>query len=686
MKNLLLICCFFLTYLTVTKAQTIINIPNEGIQYIGTEILTAVDENNTIRIEDILSNESSINFQPNPKQSIGNSSAQSSWLKLRIANNTGQRAFIDFNPSLADSIALYSLDENQKLSVSYTGMKFKFSERGIQHFSHNLELPNSTSQPKTYYIRLVTRMPTNYFMRIGTEKTFWYSYSLHNNIWGLLSGIIVLIIIVGTYILFFIKYNRYFLFIPYLIFSLAVIAFYNGKLQETFFMNTPQYSVYAIMVKHLYQISGLIFAIYFLKIKKSFPTAYKASLVVLSILIFNTLLYFIDFQKSLYLVNYTELPTILFCLYLSFRAYSKNIPVAKLYITGWLAQPIVLGLYTLANIGLLTPQYFTTYFTYIPISLQSILIAVAFTKLLLLLSNKEKEAQALFIKVLNEKQENINKHNRELEQVVTELKREFALSLQREKEKEEKLIKNNKELQEFASIVSHDLRAPLRNINSFAQILLRKNQNKFDEKDQEYAQFILQGVKQSTQLIEDLLNYSRMEKNIGPAESIDLNDAVIQVLNNNKNYISEKNTSISIHFLPEIQAHRSLIALIWQNLILNGIKYNDSENPHIEIGFKEDKTETVFFVKDNGIGIPLQYQEEIFRMFRRLHTTEKYEGTGIGLAFCKRVIEFYDGNIWFESELEKGTCFYFTLPKVISNMNGVHNIDHRKLALIDVAA
>lgn len=675
-----------MTYLTVTKAQTIINIPNEGIQYIGTEILTAVDENNTIRIEDILSNESSINFQSNPKQSIGNSSAKSFWLKLRIANNTGQRAFIDFNPSLADSIALYSLNENQKLSVSYTGMKFKFSERGIQHFSHNLELPNPTPQPKTYYIRLVTRIPTNYFMRIGTEKTFWHSYSLHNNMWGLLSGIIVLIIIVGTYILFFIKYNRYFLFIPYLIFSLAVIAFYNGKLQETFFVNTPQYSIYAIIVKHLYQISGLIFAIYFLKIKKYFPTAYKVSLFVLTILSFNIILYFVDFQKSLYLVNYTELPTVLFCLYLAIRAYSKNIPVAKLYITGWSAQPIVLGLYTLANIGMLTPQYFTTYFTYIPISLQSILIAVAFTKLLLLLSNKEKEAQALFIKVLNEKQENINKHNRELEQVVTELKREFALSLQREKEKEEKLIKNNKELQEFASIVSHDLRAPLRNINSFAQILIRKNQNKFDEKDQEYAQFILQGVKQSTQLIEDLLNYSRMEKNIGPPENIDLNDAVIQVLNNNKNYISEKNTSISIHLLPEIQAHRSLIALIWQNLILNGIKYNDSESPHIEIGVKEDKDETVFFVKDNGIGIPLQYQEEIFRMFRRLHTTEKYEGTGIGLAFCKRVIEFYDGNIWFESEMEKGTCFYFTLPKVISNINGVHNIDHRKLALIDVAA
>jgi light-regulated signal transduction histidine kinase (bacteriophytochrome) len=234
--------------------------------------------------------------------------------------------------------------------------------------------------------------------------------------------------------------------------------------------------------------------------------------------------------------------------------------------------------------------------------------------------------------------------------------------LNREKEKEEKLMRSNRELTEFASIVSHDLRAPLRNINSFTQILLKRNQNKFDEKDFEYAQFIQSGVRQSTQLIEDLLNYSRMDKNIGEAQILDLNELVLEVINNNSHYLGEKKASVEISHLPQVKGHSSLLTLIWQNLILNGLKYNDSDIPCITVGYDVIDGQTTFWVRDNGIGIDAQFQEEVFRMFRRLHTINKYEGTGIGLAFCKRVVEYYDGVIYFESVFGKGTTFFFTLP------------------------
>lgn len=672
--------------LVVIKAQAIINIPKEGVEYIGTGVLTAIDKNKNIRIEDILSNESSINFQPSAKQSVGSNSSESVWLKFSVLNNTGQRAFIDFNPSLADSIVLYYLDDKQELHSSQTGLAFKFSERGIQHFCQNLELTGTQlNKPQTYYVRLATKMPINFFVRVGTEKAFGYSYSRQDTVWGLYMGVILFVVLIGSYITFFINRGKYVFFILYLLSMVGLMGFYNGKIHQIFFYDTPQYNTFSIILRYIPQIASVAFTISFLKLKNYLPQFYKVTLGILVLFIANIFYAFFNLQNSLYLLQLTGFPLLLFSLYIALRLHLKGNSVAIYYLIGWSLQPISVLIYSLANWGFISPSYHTIHFTYSTTILQAVLISMAFTRLLDLIATKEKEAQALFIKVLNEKQDNINKHNQELEHVVGELKREFALSLQREKEKEEKLIRNNKELQEFASIVSHDLRAPLRNINSFAQILIRKNHSKFDEKDQEYAQFILQGVKQSSQLIEDLLNYSRMEKNIGTPEIINLNDTVLQVLNNNKNYIGEKNASINVHLMPDIKAHKSLVVLVWQNLILNGIKYNTAECPEIEIGVTEINEHLTFFVRDNGIGIPLQYQEEIFRMFRRLHTNDQYEGTGIGLAFCKRVIEFYDGTIWFDSEMGTGTTFYFTLPKVSLNAAEPH-VDSTTLKIIDVAA
>ena len=299
----------------------------------------------------------------------------------------------------------------------------------------------------------------------------------------------------------------------------------------------------------------------------------------------------------------------------------------------------------------------------------SIYFAIAHRFKVLAAEKEEVQEHAIF--ALNEKQNIINKQNQLLEQRVNERTAELQLALKREKEKEEKIMKSNRELTEFASIVSHDLRAPLRNINSFTQILLKRNKLKFDDKDFEYAQFIQSGVRQSTQLIEDLLNYSRMDKNIGDPVFLDLNELVLDILNNNSHYLGEKNASFEINTLPQVKGHASLLTLIWQNLIFNGLKYNDSEQPNITVGCDNIKGKTTFWVRDNGIGIDPQYQEEIFRMFRRLHTSDKYEGTGIGLAFCKRVVEYYDGHIYFESTTGEGATFFFTLPKIIYSSDNI---------------
>ena len=230
----------------------------------------------------------------------------------------------------------------------------------------------------------------------------------------------------------------------------------------------------------------------------------------------------------------------------------------------------------------------------------------------------------------------------------------------------QKLVKSNQELTDFAHIASHDLRAPIRNIGSFTQLLQRRLASQLDDRTKEYFDFITTNVRQSTKLIEDLLNYSKIDKNIGDPLPVDLNDALLLVRSNLQSFITEKKANIIAKDLPILRGHSSLIVQLFQNLINNGLKYNESEKPTVTIGSEWRRSDLVFSVSDNGIGILPQYREQVFGMFRRLHSSAQYEGSGIGLAFCQRIVSTYGGRIWIESEKEKGTIFYFTLPDTVA--------------------
>jgi light-regulated signal transduction histidine kinase (bacteriophytochrome) len=258
-----------------------------------------------------------------------------------------------------------------------------------------------------------------------------------------------------------------------------------------------------------------------------------------------------------------------------------------------------------------------------------------------------------------------------LEQKVQERTLELQNALKEVNDKEEKLQEyayrlenSNRELTEFAHIASHDLKAPLRSIMSFAQLFERRNINKFDDTDREYFNFIKSNATQSARLIEDLLNYSKIDKNLGEPVAVDINKCIFIAEMNMQSLLREKNAVIQYENLPILRGHTSLITQLFQNLINNGIKYNKSAQPCIKIGLqRNERNECVFSVSDNGIGIAAENFDKVFAMFRRLHTQTEYDGTGIGLSFCTRIVETYGGKIWLESEIEKGTTFYFTLPK-----------------------
>ena len=230
------------------------------------------------------------------------------------------------------------------------------------------------------------------------------------------------------------------------------------------------------------------------------------------------------------------------------------------------------------------------------------------------------------------------------------------------KSKLEELARSNEELEQFAYVSSHDLQEPLRMISSYLQLLQRRYQGSLDDKADKYIYYAVDGASRMQNLINDLLEFSRVTTRARDHVPMDSEFILDQVLSNLEVFIEENEATVSHCSLPEVMADYSQMVQVFQNLIINGIKFRSEEAPQIHISAEKKTREWVFSVRDNGIGIDPQYSEKIFEVFKRLHKKEEYPGTGIGLAICKKIVERHGGRIWVESELDKGSTFYFTLP------------------------
>lgn len=224
------------------------------------------------------------------------------------------------------------------------------------------------------------------------------------------------------------------------------------------------------------------------------------------------------------------------------------------------------------------------------------------------------------------------------------------------------LKRSNEELQQFAYIASHDLQEPLRMVASFTQLLKRRYKDKLDNDANEFIDFAVDGVKRMQELINDLLQFSRVTTQAKDLEKVDLNPVIEKVKRNLMQSIEESKAEIIFEKMPTINADDFQMVELFQNIIGNGIKYRGDRTPSINIKAKDLGDRWQISIGDNGIGIEEQYFEKIFLIFQRLHTKNEYSGTGIGLAICKKIIERHSGEIWVDSELGKGTTFHFTIP------------------------
>ena len=227
------------------------------------------------------------------------------------------------------------------------------------------------------------------------------------------------------------------------------------------------------------------------------------------------------------------------------------------------------------------------------------------------------------------------------------------------------LERSNYELQQFAYVSSHDLQEPLRTIASFTQLLERRYRGQLDDDADEFIEFIVDAAVRMKEMIQGLLEYSRVGTQEVELKEVDMNVELNQALSNLHALISRNNAEIIHDHLPTVRADPDQMVRVFQNLIGNAIKFRKPDVPpeiHISCQTDEENDECVFEVSDNGIGIEKEYKDKIFEVFKRLHAMGKYDGTGIGLSVVKRIIEQYNGRIWVESKFGEGSTFYFTLP------------------------
>ncbi len=279
-----------------------------------------------------------------------------------------------------------------------------------------------------------------------------------------------------------------------------------------------------------------------------------------------------------------------------------------------------------------------------------------------------KRAEEELAKYLGHLEEQVRARTSELTLANQKLEKEIADRTLAEKALQktaDELARSNQELEQFAYAASHDLQEPLRAVSGFVQLLRDRYRNKLDDRADEYIGFAVDGARRMSQLIADLLEYSRAGRQDRELGETDAAENLRRALTNLRISIDESRAVITCDLLPKVRGDPIQLTLLFQNLIGNAIKFaRTGIPPEVHVGVRPGQNDWTFWVRDNGIGIAAEHHEQIFTIFRRLHSSTEYPGTGVGLAICRKIVERHGGRIWVESDTGQGSTFFFTIPQL----------------------
>jgi light-regulated signal transduction histidine kinase (bacteriophytochrome) len=281
----------------------------------------------------------------------------------------------------------------------------------------------------------------------------------------------------------------------------------------------------------------------------------------------------------------------------------------------------------------------------------------------LLLQNKESERLSTELKKANIKLAKQNADKVKRASALEAANQKLAFQNAENEKRMAELVYANNELETFSYSVAHDLRAPLRHMEGFVNLLLTKFYDSLPDKAQHYLAVIAESSRQMGLLIDELLQFSRTGRQEMVKEWLNMNEIVQAVVLNIQSDNPGRCINWQLALLPHVVGDRGLLFLVWMNLLNNAVKFTQSVSlPHIQINAYEENCEYVFSVRDNGVGFDMQYADKLFGVFQRMHPIGVFEGTGIGLANVRRIILKHGGRTWAEAEVDKGAVFYFSLP------------------------